>query len=408
MAAICLGRRGLDVTLCDPKPREDLSAKSRAYALTHSSRRLLERLSLWEDLQKDLIPFRQLRLEDRRLCCTAWFNVDDLPSHNRYSDAIGWILDHKALMACLFRRLVAEPSLQLQLGHGFDAYPPFSTDSLETIVNIAADGSQSQLRHYWQLPFLQHQYRQGCLTTKVLLRGCPSDTAHELFRDEGPLAVLPLGDAAFQIVWTAPLERCRDLAAMNSAHLLDELAAALPNSLEPERLLDCPGVFPLELNLAPRLHNGISLLVGESGHRCHPVGGQGLNLCWRDVAELDYLFASVTCGSLPLRHLGRAYSLRRLPDLVMVGLTTDLLVRLFSSKKLLPKIVRTVPMQLLRERFWARRLALQGMSDGPLTLGNFLPESIGLTSATLNGHQQPSTTNNIPAVAKIPAASQPQ
>ena len=379
MAALCLGRRGLNVSLQDPRPMEDLLARSRAYALTHSSRRLLERLSLWQDLQGDLIPFRRLRLEDRRLRSTVWFDVNDLPPHNRHSEAVGWILDHKALMSCLFRQLAAESSLQLHLGYNPGVFPASSSESSGT-VDIAADGPKSQLRHDWQLPLLQHQYRQGCLTIKVLLRGCPPDLAHELFRDEGPFAVLPLGGAAFQIVWTAPLKRCRDLAAMTPSHLLDELATALPNGLEPERLLDCPGIFPLELNLAPRLHSGLRLLVGESGHRCHPVGGQGLNLCWRDVAELDSLFASITCGSLSLQHLGRAYSLRRLPDLVLVGLATDLLVRLFSSRRLLPKIVRSVPLRLLKQQFWARRLALQSMSDGPLTLGHLLLSPMSQTS----------------------------
>ena len=74
------------------------------------------------------------------------------------------------------------------------------------------------------------------------------------------------------------------------------------------------------------------MLVGESAHRCHPVGGQGLNLCWRDVAVLHRLAlraARAGCGpaaSGRLRHAAAG------PICSLTLLATDLLVRLYSTR----------------------------------------------------------------------------
>ena len=45
-------------------------------------------------------------------------------------------------------------------------------------------------------------------------------------------------------------------------------------------------MFPLQLSYTPKSFTLNKILVGEASHRCHPIGGQGLNLCWRDVNDL--------------------------------------------------------------------------------------------------------------------------
>ena len=48
------------------------------------------------------------------------------------------------------------------------------------------------------------------------------------------------------------------------------------------------------------------------------MGGQGLNLCWRDVAVLQALAARVASGRLRRQRLAAAYGWRRWPDLLLV------------------------------------------------------------------------------------------
>ena len=363
LAALALADAGWQVEIRDPLSAEQLQARGRAYAFNHSSQRLLQRLGLWEALVAAMVPFRRLQLRDCALGRQVPFDADDLPAGCRSGDpaaAVGWIARHAPLMAVLLQRLQMEPAIQLQLGWG--ELPPPLQSSID--LEIAADGPASPRRRalgigLWRLP-----YRQQCLTAQVELRGNADDQAWELFRPEGPFAVLPLGAGQSQLVWSAPAERCRRLEALPPAPFLEAVAAALPDALEPDALLDQPRAFPVELLLARRLSAGRTVLVGESGHRCHPVGGQGLNLCWRDVAVLHRLARRAAAGRLPLRALPAAYGRRRWLDLLLTLAFTHSLVLLFSNRRRW-----LLPLRRLALRLLARLAPLRRFSLGLMTLG---------------------------------------
>jgi len=110
------------------------------------------------------------------------------------------------------------------------------------------------------------------------------------------------------------------------------------------------------------------VLLGESGHRCHPVGGQGLNLCWRDVAVLHRLAQRATAGRLAAERVPAAYGLRRWPDLLLTLAATDLLVRLFSNRAPLLLPLRRLGLLLLARVPIFRRFSLAAMTHGPCQL----------------------------------------
>ena len=357
LAALALAQLGHEVALADPQSEVQLQARSRAYAITHSSRRLLERLGLWMDLLPWLVPFQELDLRDAGVRRRVLFSLDDLDPTSRSHGAIGWILDHGPLMAQLILRLKASSLVALQLG------TPASAPSQNSIV-VAADGPGSPARQAWGIRTWSYRYRQGCLTAKVALRGVDPGQAYELFRPEGPLAVLPLAEGCFQVVWSAPLSRCQERADLSPAAFLDQLAGVLPEGIEPDLLIDQPRAFPQQLMLARQLSSGRGVLLGEAAHRCHPVGGQGLNLCWRDVETL----AAVAAGAGSPQSKARHYARQRWLDVVLVSLATDALVRLFSNRQPLLLPLRSLGLLLLHKVGLFRRLSLRAMTNGPLQI----------------------------------------
>lgn len=360
LAALALADAGWTVRLQDPLAPNQLCDRSRAYALTHSSQELLEDLGLWPRLQSALAPFRRLELCDRATRQQVAFLGSDLGSGR--SDAVGWILEHAPLMQVLLQAAQSHPLIQLELGSAL-----VDLDASQDLC-VAADGHHSATREACGIPHWRLPYRQGCLTVQVRLRGSDPDQAWELFRPEGPFAVLPLGGNAFQLVWSAPLSRLRQLEQLDGVAFLNALSSALPEELQVEVLLDQPRAFPVAAELAWPFHRGRTVLLGEVAHRCHPVGGQGLNLCWRDVADLRQLAARCQQGQLPLSRLGRHYTRRRWLDIALVLLATDALVRLFSNRSPLLLPLRRIALFLLGRFRWLRQLSLRAMSDGPCRL----------------------------------------
>ena len=365
LLAYGLANFGYSIHLFDPLEGEQICSRSRAYALTHSSRRFLTRLGLWDELVPFLSPFKTLRLEDRGINRSVNFTDLDLRPANRSSQSVGWILDHSALMKLLMRKLESSGNIKLYFGEAL-CQSSHAIDDFGLV--IAADGPRSPTRSLIGFTWWSHSYQQGCITAKVRFRDLDSEQAFECFRPEGPLAILPLGKTDFQVVWSAPLHRCRHLASLETSAFLDQLCTILPHGLEPDALLDSPAAFPLEISLAPKLHRDHVVLVGESGHRCHPVGGQGLNLCWRDAETLFQLMTSASCVRRGLTAIPGRYSRLRLFDLLTVSLATDLLVRLFSNRQSGLLLVRRLGLFMLKHFPLFRRVSLQAMSDGPSTL----------------------------------------
>jgi 2-octaprenyl-6-methoxyphenol hydroxylase len=363
LAALALAEVGWRVELRDPLSAHQLLERSRAYALTHSSRRFLQRLGLWESLAADRVPFLSLRLCDLEIEREVPFAVADLGSGARRvpaDAAVGWVVLHRPLMAMLLDRLRHHPAVRLRL-----AMPPADGPA---DLHVAADGGASPTRAALGVGLWRWPYRQGCLTVQVRLRGNPADQAWELFRAEGPFAVLPLGGDQVQLVWSAPTQRLRELESLDPVAFLDALAGALPDELQPEALLDVPRAFPVSLELARRFHRGDTVLVGEAVHRCHPVGGQGLNLCWRDVEELQRQAARAARGRIAVAAIGGAYAWRRRGDVLLTLLATDLLVRLFSNRQAPLLGLRRLALAVLRRAAPLRRLSLKAMTLGPCRL----------------------------------------
>ena len=94
-----------------------------------------------------------------------------------------------------------------------------------------------------------------------------------------------------------------------------------------------PRAWPLGLTLARAFVAPRFALVGDAAHGIHPIAGQGLNLGFKDAAalaetvvEADRLGQDI--GALDVLE---RYQMWRRFDTVQMGVTTDVLNRLFSN-----------------------------------------------------------------------------
>ena len=356
LAAISLAKAGSRIDLYERLSDEELVNRDRSYALTHSSRRILENIGIWSEIAFDLVPFAKLNVIDYELNKKVLFVVNDLNKVDRKYSCVGWIAKHSKLMLTI-----------LELITNIDNINKIPTSVIPNTNNydliVAADGSNSITRKKLNPPCFSFNYDQICITAKVLLRGVDSTNAFEIFNTEGPCAVLPLGGDIFQIICSQSKYNSEYNLSLPKSLFLDYLSTILPYGIEPDTIIDQPKPYPIKFLINCSFHSGKYIFLGETSHTFHPVGGQGLNLCWRDVESLTKLISSPFFRNnkflIPI-----VYSISRLVDVLSISFLTDFLVRYSRSSSYFFFAPRLFVFSILNKSKMARNFILNIMTNG--------------------------------------------
>ena len=323
LAAISLAKADCRIDLYERLSDEELVNRDRTYAITHSSRKILENIGIWENLVSDLIPFQYLNFIDYGLNKKIQFNLKDFNIKDRKYCAVGWIAEHRKTMSSIIE--------YISTINNINKIPTSvipNTNNYDLIV--AADGSNSTTKNMLKTPSFQFKYDQVCITAKVLLRGIKSNEAYEILNSEGPFAVLPLGEDLFQIICSQSIEKGSINMSSPKSLFLDYLSTILPSSVQPDTIIGEIKSYPIKFLLNYSFHSGKYIYLGETAHTFHPVGGQGLNLCWRDVESLTKLVSKPFFKKKKFL-IPFCYSICRFVDVLSISFLTDCLVRYSRS-----------------------------------------------------------------------------
>ncbi len=356
LLALGFSIKGVNVSIYDVKSSLELLNRDRVYAINHSSRRLLEQLNLWKKLSPYMIPFETLSIVDTGLSKSVLMKCSDLINMNLKYNAIGWTIDHKFLMSCLTEELVKASNINTN----YNELTPRTNILFDYF--FAADGALSVSKNKLNIKSIKYRYEQACLTFKAILRVPYTKRAYEIFRNDGPMALLPMGSNTFQIVISAPYYKCKKLEKLSYSTFLDHIATFLPKNIEIDALINQPQTFPLSLSLSTRLSRKNNFLVGEAAHSIHPVGGQGLNLCLRDIKDVLSL--------LKPDHNSRKYKsyilfyFRRYIDILTTIIITHSLATIVSKDMIFLKHIKLVSYYILSKFNIVRQYTLLFMTDG--------------------------------------------
>ena len=356
LAAISLANVGCIVDLYERLTDEELINRDRTYAITHSSRKILEKNGIWSLFTSHLVPFQYLNIIDYDLNKNFQFLINDLNISDQKYRAVGWIAEHRNVMKSILG-LIAD----------IDNINKIPTSVIPNTNNydliIVADGSKSNTKRKLKTPSFSFDYDQMCITARVLLRGVESNEAFEILNSEGPFAVLPLGGDLFQIICSQSIEKGNHSMSLSKSLFLDYLSTILPHGIEIDTIIDEPNSFPINFVLNYLFFSGKYIYLGETAHKFHPVGGQGLNLCWRDVDSLSKListpFLKKNYSFIPI-----IYSLSRFLDVVSISIFTDSLVRYSRSNSYLFSLPRKFVFLLLKRSSVLRKIVINIMTNG--------------------------------------------
>ena len=326
-----------------PDARDQPSFDERTTALGNGSRRVFETLGVWPELSKHAVAVREIRVSDAGRAGAA-----RLTAGEQGLDALGYVVPNRALGRALWHQLAAHPSIAIriparvrELKFAADAarfaIDPGGADganareSVEARVVVAADGAHSLVRAAAGIGAEIEDYDQVAVVVHVATDLPSTGIAYERFTKTGPLAVLPLADGRYTVVWTLAPDRALEVCALDDASFGVALQADFGWRIGRIARIGARATYPLRLSRAERMTGTRAVLVGNAAQSLHPVAGQGFNLGLRDAALLAELLAAAPDpgASSVLEN----YERRRAADRRgMIGLT-DGLVRLFGSER---------------------------------------------------------------------------
>ncbi|ABM02461.1 2-octaprenyl-6-methoxyphenol hydroxylase UbiH [Psychromonas ingrahamii 37] len=349
----------LRVALVDENPKPASGSKSsipgfdaRSIALSAGTCDILDDLGFWADIKAHAQPIEEIHISDR-----GCFGKLDLCAKDE-PQAFGYVLELHQIGCALNKRL----DKLTQLARFYDSritkiekQPEqtlchlFDNTILTAKLCVAADGANSSTRHLLSIPSQSFDYECTAIIANVRCSKPHLNKAFERFTEFGPIALLPLTDNRYSLVWSVASGDAARLCALNDEHFLSELQNAFGYLAGVFTAAGKRDSYPLKLTKTtqPFAHRGVC--IGNAAHCLHPVMGQGFNLGMRDLFVLSSIISELQdpqkIGGFDM--LNR-YWLARESDHNNTISLTDSVVRIFNNNHWPIILGRNVVLQAMR------------------------------------------------------------
>lgn len=358
------------IALIERRPRNapDASADPRALAIAHGGRQTLERLNAWDGGAATAI--REIHVSQR-----GGFGRTLIRAEDENLPALGYVMPYCALTGALERALTAARERAhdgaAPAGSAVQGIERFDACAVERIDEESAHGAYGGLRltltqdggrrtphrlrarlvvHAEGAPtdatgdgktpgVFTHDYRQRAIVARIRPARNHNGRAWERFTPEGPVALLPLGEAC-ALIMAAPPAQADALLQLEDEAFLAALRArfgARPDWLDFVSV-GPRAAFPLALRFRTSPVAARQVWIGNSAQTLHPVSGQGFNLGLRDAWTLAETLMDARSHALPRADEDpgcadtlAAYARRRRLDRLASAAFTDGIVRAFSN-----------------------------------------------------------------------------
>ncbi len=312
------------------------SFDDRSIALSYGSRRILESMGIWHELEQKLEAIKTIHISDK-----GYLGAARLHHHEENVEALGYVVENRVLGQALMEQIKSldhvdwycpatiEDLQQSASTVSVRIKTQTSEESLETRLLVAADGVQSKTRALAGLDVTQKDYQQSAVITNVMTDQPHQGIAYERFTDTGPVAFLPMTDNRYSVVWTCSRDDVNDVMQMTDVSFINALQQRFgfrAGNIIKTGQRHC---YPLMYTESETLTKGRVVIIGNAAHTLHPVAGQGYNLALRDVAELAEMVVKTDDAGHEL--LLAEYHAVRFKDMRRIYTLTDALVKIFSN-----------------------------------------------------------------------------
>lgn len=347
----------LTVEVIEAAPEEAWKKDPRASAIIAAATKMLEVFGIWDRIEPEAQPITRMIVTDSKTSDPVrpvFLTFDGAVEEGR---PFAHMIPNVAMVGAL--REVCE-KLGIRIRHGVRATGfrnvgpaaelALSDGSvLSTRLVVACDGVRSKLRDMAGIKTVTWDYGQSGIVTTVEHERPHEGCAEEHFLPSGPFAILPLKGNRSSLVWTERTADADRLVAADDLVFEEELERRFGHKLGWVRASGDRRAFPLGLTLAREFVAPRIALAGDAAHGIHPISGQGLNLGFKDVAALAETIVEADRLGLDIGDLTvlERYQTWRRFDTFRMGVTTDVLNRMFSNDFTPLRVIRDVGLGLV-------------------------------------------------------------
>lgn len=344
--AAALGQSSLQVGVIEAKTPEEKAKQDdgRGIALALGSVQILDRIGAWKIMKSlGVSPIEQVQISDEKFPLVATLSREEVQM-----EALGYVVENWVTLQALETVISSQNNVEKHCPAKIQSMATHEDRvevtleekelSLSAQLIIGADGRQSWVRQWANLPMAVTEYEQVLIVCNITTEFSHHQTGYERFHASGPFAVLPMtpapnGNPRSCVVWTANQSERDHLLSLDDQQFMMAMQPRLPKavgqvlSVSP-RFCYWPRRQHAHQYTAQRLS-----LVGDAAHATHPLGGQGFNLGMRDVEALSSLMMEAHLQGQDLGNpkLLSCYQEQRQTDNNIVLTATDLANRIFSN-----------------------------------------------------------------------------
>ncbi|MBS0417584.1 MAG: 2-octaprenyl-6-methoxyphenyl hydroxylase [Proteobacteria bacterium] len=310
--AVGLAGTGVSTLLVEgtaPGSSTQPSFDDRTTALGNASRRIFQALGVWDRLAVEASAIRTIHVSD-----AGRFGFARLKAEEQGIDAFGYVITNRVIGAALWDKLqgtsdvlLRVPARPEQVEIGADAVTfRIGGESVSARLVVAADGAHSVVRAAAGIEADVEDYDQIAIVANVGADRPHDGTAYERFTESGPLAVLPLHDGSYGVIWTCTPARATEVLSFDNNTYLRELQERFGWRAGRFVRAGVRASYPLKLTRATSTVAPRTVLIGNAAQALHPVAGQGFNLGLRDAAMLAEVIVGANARGPRGAHHGAA------------------------------------------------------------------------------------------------------
>ncbi len=347
----------LSVTIVDAAPEGVWEKDGRASAIAAAAVRMLGQLRIWPEIEAEAQPITEMIVTDSKTGDAVRPVFLTFGGEARPGEPFANMMPNVALNGAL-RQRASEVGIAIRQGvavkgHseniGHVAVRLSDGGTLGARLLVACDGVKSAIRDMAGIRTLHWDYGQSGIVATVAHERPHEGRAEEHFLPSGPFAILPLKGNRSSLVWTEPTREAERLVASDDMVFELELEQRFGHKLGALTVEGPKRAFPLGLTLAREFVRPRIALAGDAAHGIHPIAGQGLNLGFKDAAALAETVVDAERRGLDIGALDvlEGYQRWRRFDTVQMGVTTDVLNRLFSNDNTVLRMARSFGLSLV-------------------------------------------------------------